>query len=249
MSNSSNIDPSSMRVLIVIPAYNEEASIVKVANNIKNAGYDYVIINDGSTDSTLEECSANNLNVLDLPRNLGIGGAVQAGHKYALRNGYDVDIQVDGDGQHDISFVPELLEEIQSGADLVIGSRFLTSSRSGFRSTLMRRMGIKWLSGLLHLLYKRHITDPTSGFRACGKKALELFSRTYPIDYPEPESIAEALNNKLTVKEVAVSMKERDGGTSSIKAFSSIYYMIKVSLAIVICSIEKTPFKIKKGEQ
>ena len=229
---------SKLKTLLVIPAYNEEDCILSVAKKIESAGYDYVIVNDGSTDSTLRICKENNLNVLDLPRNLGIGGAVQAGHKYALRNGYDVDIQVDGDGQHDISYIPLLIKEIEAGADLAIGSRFLIQTE-GFQSTTMRRIGIKWLSFMLKLLYKKSITDPTSGFRASGRRALELFSRTYPIDYPEPESIAESLNHGLTVREVSVEMKERAGGTSSIKVFSSVYYMIKVSLAIAMCRIEK----------
>lgn len=233
-----------LKAILVIPAYNEEDCIVDVAKMIESAGYDYIIVNDGSIDSTLEKCKENNLNVLDLPRNLGIGGAVQAGHKYALRNGYDVDIQVDGDGQHDISYIPKLLEEIQNGADLVIGSRFLQKTE-GFQSSFMRRVGIKWLSGLLTKLYKVRVTDPTSGFRASGKRALELFSYTYPIDYPEPESIADALNHKLLVKEVSVEMKERAGGKSSIKALSGGYYMIKVSLAILICKLENTSLRKK----
>lgn len=226
------------RVLLIIPAYNEEDCILQVVRNIEASSYDYIIINDGSTDSTLQICEENNLNFLNLSRNLGIGGAVQAGHKYALKNGYDVDIQVDGDGQHDISYVPRLLDQIANGADLVIGSRFLATT-GGFQSTFLRRVGIKWLSFLIRALYKSKITDPTSGFRASGKRAMELFSRTYPIDYPEPESIAEALNQNLNVKEVSVNMNERAGGSSSIKALSSVYYMIKVSLAIIICSMEK----------
>lgn len=235
-----------LKTLLIIPAYNEEDCIVDVAKKIESCGYDYVIVNDGSIDSTLERCNENNLNVLDLPRNLGIGGAVQAGLKYALRKGYDVGIQVDGDGQHDISYVPNLLKEIENGADLVIGSRFLEKTE-GFQSTFMRRVGIKWLSGLLGKLYRVEITDPTSGFRASGKRALELFSYTYPMDYPEPESIADALNHKLLVKEVSVEMKERAGGESSIKALSGAYYMIKVSLAILICRLENTSLRKKVG--
>ena len=236
--SKAEITQNQPKVLLVIPAYNEEDCFLQVARDIESAGYDYVIVNDGSVDSTLQICLDNNLNVLNLPRNLGIGGAVQAGHKYALRNGYDIDIQVDGDGQHDISYVPKLLHQITEGADLAIGSRFLTVTE-GFQSTLMRRIGIKWFTFLIKALYGKQVTDPTSGFRASGKRAIELFSRTYPIDYPEPESIAEALNRGLNVEEVSVSMKERAGGSSSIKALSSIYYMIKVSLAIIICSMEK----------
>lgn len=229
---------AALKVLLIIPAFNEEDCIASVVHEISLSGYDYIVVNDGSTDKTLQICLDNDFPVLDLPRNLGIGGAVQAGHKYALRNGYDVDIQVDGDGQHDILCIPALLEQIEEGADLVIGSRFIQPSE-GFQSTAIRRLGIKWLSGLIALLYKKNISDPTSGFRASGKKALELFCRTYPIDYPEPESIAEALNHKLDVRETSVSMRARAGGSSSIKALSSIYYMIKVSLAIIMCALER----------
>ena len=222
-----------MRVLLIIPAYNESKSIVRVSNEIKQQGYDYVVINDGSTDETLEVCQQNRINVIDLPENLGIGGAVQAGHLFAFRNGYDIDIQVDGDGQHDISYVPILIAGVLNGADLVIGSRFLGDSH-GFKSSFMRRVGIKWLSNLLYLLFRVRVTDPTSGFRASSKKAIELFCENYPSDYPEPESIAEALKNNLSVMEVPVYMNERTEGKSSIGIFDSVYYMIKVTLAILI---------------
>ena len=227
-----------MKILLVIPAYNEEKSIVSVADDAKKYGYDYVVVNDGSTDKTLEICKEHSLNVLDLPRNLGIGGAVQAGHKYAYRNGYDIDIQIDGDGQHDISSIPALIREIENGADLAIGSRFLEKT-DGFQSTAMRRFGIKWLSGLIYLLYRKKITDPTSGLRASGRKAQRLFCMSYPVDYPEPESIAEALNSGLTIVEAPVNMRERSEGKSSIGAVSSVYYMIKVSLAILISRFKK----------
>lgn len=227
-----------MKILLVIPAYNEEKSIISVADDAKKHGYDYVVVNDGSTDKTLEICKEHGINVLDLPRNLGIGGAVQAGHKYAYRNGYDVDIQVDGDGQHDISSIPALIREIENGADLAIGSRFLEKT-DGFQSTAMRRFGIKWLSGLIYLLYRKRVTDPTSGLRASGRKAQRLFCMSYPVDYPEPESIAEALNSGLTIAEAPVSMRERSEGKSSIGAVSSVYYMIKVSLAILISRFKK----------
>lgn len=222
-----------MRVLIVIPAYNEEASIVKVVETVRSAGYDYVVVNDGSTDSTLSVCCAHGINVLDLPQNLGIGGAVQAGHLYALEHGYDVDIQVDGDGQHDISYVPRLLEGIEAGADLVIGSRFVEPSE-GFQSTAARRAGIRWLSGCIRLVTGLTVSDVTSGFRASGRRAVELFARRYPVDYPEPESIVIAHNNGLRVVERPVVMCERQGGVSSIRALSSVYYMVKVTLAICI---------------
>lgn len=226
----------SLKVLVVIPAYNEAENIVATVKTVTDLGYDYVVVNDGSTDSTLQVCRTYNLNVLDLPQNLGIGGAVQAGHKYAQRFGYDVDIQVDGDGQHDPAFIPKLVKQIENGKDLVIGSRFLEET-DGFQSTFMRRVGITWLSFVIKAVSGHKITDPTSGFRASGKRAIDLFCKNYPIDYPEPDSIVSAIKHGLSVGEVSVLMKERQGGVSSISGFKSVYYMIKVTLAIVIASL------------
>ena len=179
---------------MIIPAYNEARNIAGVAQAVAEAGYDFIVINDGSTDDTLEVCREHDLPVLDLKQNLGIGGAVQAGHKYALENGYDVDVQFDGDGQHDIRYVPPLLDLIEQGAHLAIGSRFVERTE-GFRSSFMRRIGIRWLSGCICLFSGRRITDPTSGFRACSKRSISLFCRNYPTDYPEPESIVTAIGN------------------------------------------------------
>lgn len=226
------------KVLVVIPAYNEAENIVSTVKTVTDQGFDYVVVNDGSTDNTLAVCRESNINVLDLPQNLGIGGAVQAGHKYAQRFGYDIDIQVDGDGQHDPSFIPLLVEQIEAGADLVIGSRFLKET-DGFQSTFMRRVGITWLSLVIKAVTGKKITDPTSGFRASGRRAIDLFCKNYPIDYPEPDSIVSAMKQGLTVGEVSVLMRERQGGTSSIGGFKSIYYMIKVTLAILIAAVNK----------
>ena len=227
-----------MKTLIVIPAYNESECIVATVESVVAAGYDYVVVNDGSTDNTLQICREHGFNVLDLPENLGIGGAVQSGHKYAYRNGYDVDIQFDGDGQHDIDCVPLLLQKIEAGADLAIGSRFLVP-QDGFKSTFMRRVGIKWLSAIIKLLTGKKVTDPTSGFRATSGKALELFASDYPTDYPEPESIVTVLKQGLEVQEVQVVMHERQGGSSSIGALSAVYYMVKVTLAMLITGLGK----------
>ena len=222
-----------MRVLIVIPAYNEEDSIASVVDSVVAAGYDYVVINDGSKDDTLKVCRERGINVVNLPQNLGIGGAVQTGHLYACRHGYDVDVQIDGDGQHDISYLPRLLEKIEEGYDLVIGSRFVERT-DGFQSTALRRFGIAWLRGCIRRVSGLTVTDSTSGFRASGRRAIELFSRRYPSDYPEPESIVYAHNEGLRICEVPVAMRERQGGTSSIGVLSSVYYMVKVTLAILI---------------
>lgn len=228
-----------MRVLVIIPAYNEEEAILTTVGSVVDAGYDYVVVNDGSTDNTLELCRANGVNVLDLPSNLGIGGAVQAGHKYAQRNGYDVDVQFDGDGQHDVAYIPKLLSAIDRGIDVVVGSRFIEEPK-GFQSTLMRRIGKTWLACLIRLFVGLGVTDPTSGFRACGEKAIELYSAHYPTDYPEPESLVVATRAGLSVGEVPVVMRERQGGSSSIGFISSVYYMIKVTLAIAIAAFSKT---------
>jgi glycosyltransferase involved in cell wall biosynthesis len=222
-----------MKTLLIVPAYNESANIVEVVHTIQRAGYDYVVINDGSKDDTAKICRKEGFNFLDLSQNLGIGGAVQTGHRYAHDHGYDIDVQFDGDGQHDISYVPALIEGIEKGNDLVIGSRFLEETE-GFQSTTMRRAGIRWLSHCIHHTCGLNITDATSGFRACNRRAIDLFCGYYPSDYPEPESIVYAHKSGLNVGEVPVVMHERQGGKSSIAGLSSAYYMIKVTLAIEI---------------
>lgn len=236
---SSVEEAPSCKVLLIVPAYNEEETIAEVAATIRQAGYDFIVVNDGSADSTFEVCQRESIPILNLSSNLGIGGAVQCGHMYAREHGYDIDIQFDGDGQHDISYVPVLVEAIQDGADLVIGSRFIKAEDDDFLSTGLRRLGIRWLSATIKFMTGKRINDVTSGFRACGRRAIELFCQEYPIDYPEPESIVTALKHHLTVDEVPVKMNERQGGTSSIKALSSVYYMVKVSLAIVIQGITR----------
>lgn len=230
------MEENDLKVLVVIPAYNEEANIEKAVKSITDYGFDYVVVNDGSGDSTAEICKRNGFNYLDLKENLGIGGAVQAGHKYAYSHGYDVDIQFDGDGQHDASCIKLLVEQIEKGSDLAIGSRFLEPS-TGFKSTFMRRLGIKWLCGSIRLASGLKVTDPTSGFRATGLKALEYFCKDYPADYPEPESIVAAKKAGLTISEVQVVMHERQGGVSSINPLSSVYYMIKVTLAVFLVGL------------
>lgn len=229
-----------MRVLVIIPAYNEAASVASSVQNVIDQGFDHLVVNDGSKDQTLAICQSLGFNVLNLPRNLGIGGAVQAGHMYALEHGYDVDIQFDGDGQHDAAYLQALVDAIEQGADIAIGSRYLEDT-DGFKSTFMRRVGITWLSAWIRLFRKETITDPTSGFRACGRRAIELFCSNYPYDYPEPESIVTALGHGLTVREVPVVMHERQGGRSSISPLKGAYYMIKVTLAIAISALSNRP--------
>lgn len=228
-----------MKTLIIIPAYNEENNIINTVTKIlelNNSNIDYIVINDGSTDNTLQKLIDNQFNYLNLPTNLGIGGAVQTGYKYALNNNYDIAIQFDGDGQHNSEYINLLIQEIEAGNDLVIGSRFINNTK-GFKSTKTRRFGIKILSNLIKLCTKNKVSDPTSGFRACNKKIIKMFSLDYPYDYPEPDTIVTVIKKNFKVKEIPVIMNEREQGRSSINIIKSIYYMIKVSLSIIISSL------------
>lgn len=224
-----------MKKLIIIPAYNESANIEKTIEAIcKDAPqFDYVIINDCSTDITREICEKNHFNLVNLPINLGIGGAVQTGYRYGWKNGYDIAVQVDGDGQHDPKFLQKMADFLEiNNLDMVIGSRFI--EKEGFQSSGTRRLGIKYFTILIRLLTGTIITDPTSGLRMVNKDIMKLFAYDYPKDYPEPESVVAILRRKKRVKEIPVIMKERQGGTSSISPKKSVYYMIKVTLAILI---------------
>lgn len=224
-----------MKNLIIIPAFNEHECIKDTVEMIKREapGFDYVVVNDHSTDNTLEILRENNINHINLPANLGIGGAVQTGYLYAYENGYDTAVQVDADGQHDPKFLSMMLETMQKeNADMVIGSRFIENK--GFQSTFARRIGIVYFTKLIKMLTGAVITDPTSGLRMGNRKVIELFAKDYPRDYPEPESIVALLKRGMKVKEVPVMMRERQGGVSSINLKKSVYYMIKVSMAILI---------------
>ncbi|KAA0747471.1 glycosyltransferase family 2 protein [Bacillus sp. AY3-1] len=225
----------SKKKLIIIPAYNESTNLIHVVEDIeKNApDFDYVIINDCSKDDTEQICKDNNFNYVSLPINLGIGGGMQTGYKYAQRQGYDVAVQFDGDGQHDAAYLGALLQEMEeTGADMVIGSRFI--NKEGFQSSFTRRLGIRFFEKLIRIVSGKRITDATSGFRMVNNKIINEFCEYYPKDYPEPESIVAVLRNNYQVKEVPVLMRERIGGTSSIVNYKAIYYMIKVTLAISI---------------
>ena len=224
-----------MKKIIIIPAYNEEENIERTVNAIQKSaqGFDYVIINDCSTDNTRKICEEKEFNIVNLPINLGIGGAVQTGYKYAYVNGYDVAVQVDGDGQHDPEFLNTMADYlIEHQVDMVIGSRFI--EKKGFQSSITRRMGIQFFSKLIKVLTGKKITDPTSGLRMIGRNVMEIFSEDYPRDYPEPESIVAVLRKNMKIEEIPVVMLERQGGVSSISPKKSIYYMIKVTLAILI---------------
>lgn len=229
-----------MKKLIIIPAYNEAENIVKTVEQIKAKApdFDYIIINDCSIDKTLSICREHNYNVINLPINLGIGGAVQTGYLYAYENDYDLAVQVDGDGQHDPEFLKEMSKFFKnSNVDMVIGSRFI--EKNGFQSSKIRRIGISFFSILIKLLTGKVITDPTSGLRMVGKKGIELFARDYPKDYPEPETIVAMLKRNCNIIEIPVIMREREGGVSSISMKKSVYYMVKVTMAILIEKIRK----------
>jgi glycosyltransferase involved in cell wall biosynthesis len=222
-------------VLVIVPAYNEQDNLPQLVDKLRQVEpkVDILIINDRSQDETVRICSQLGVNTIHLPCNLGIGGAVQTGYKYAQLYGYEYAVQVDGDGQHDPKYISNILRPLmEQEADLVIGSRYI--NKVGFQSSAMRRVGIKYFSLLINLLIQQKVTDPTSGFRACNAKVIDLFSRYYPADYPEPESIVFIKRNGYKIVEVPVVMQERLGGTSSIKSFRTLYYMIKVSLAILI---------------
>ncbi len=231
-----------MRVIIIIPAFNESENIKRVVNDIKkeNTNWDILVVNDCSLDNTSAIAkSTKQAFVLDLPFNLGIGGAVQAGFKYAKTHNYDIAIKYDGDGQHLPDEIKTLLNVLsENNVDVVIGSRFL-EKHDGFKSTLMRRVGIKIFQILNSMLIKQKITDNTSGFIAFNKKVISFFAEHYPTDYPEPESIINLKKNGFVIKEVFVKMQHRQGGKSSISGLKSIYYMFKVILAIIMGSMRK----------
>ncbi len=229
-----------MKILVIIPAYNEEDSILDTVSGLKklHPEADVVVINDCSTDRTEQILTENGIRHVRLPVNLGIGGAMQCGYRYACLGRYDVAVQMDGDGQHPAEELDKLLAPILDGsADLSIGSRFVTGE--GFQSSVMRRAGIRFLSFLIRLRTGQRILDVTSGYRAVNLHYATLFSREYAQDYPEPESLVLAARAGGRITEVPVQMRERQGGVSSISFLRSIYYMIKVSLAILSCNAPK----------
>lgn len=230
------------RIAVVIPAYNEEAAIADVVRSVHAAAQETglplwpVVVNDCSKDSTADIIAGLECTALNLPVNLGIGGAVQTGYKYALRNDFTHGVQIDGDGQHPPVEIAKIYTHMQQqGLDVVIGSRFIEGS--GFQSTFMRRLGIKYFKFLNRLLLGVTVYDNTSGMRLLGVKALELVNDYYPDEYPEPESLVFFVKNGLKVGERQVEMRERQGGVSSISGFGAVYYMFKVSLAIVFTHI------------
>jgi glycosyltransferase involved in cell wall biosynthesis len=235
--------------LAVVPAYNESATVSRVVRELRGAvpDFDVLVIDDGSTDATSAAAEAAGARVIKLPFNLGIGGAVQAGFVFALENGYERMVQVDGDGQHlptEIATLRRTMDD-DPGVDMVCGSRFLTDS--GYLAPISRRTGIHIFAFLLSRFIGQPVTDPTSGFRLYNRRAIALFARDYPHDYPEVEAVLMVHHHQLRMQEASVKMLERGGGVSSIRSGKSAYYMVKVLLAIFVGLVRKRPV-VKPGD-
>ena len=239
------------RHLAIVPAYNEAAAIGATVADLREHApdFDVLVVDDGSTDETSAQARSAGAVVIRHPFNLGIGGAVQSGYQYALEHDYDVAVQVDGDGQHDARHVHELLAHLRAnpGLNMVTGSRFVHSEGDGYRSSAPRRLGIRLFGRILSLLVGRRVSDPTSGFRMVERRGIELFARDYPHDYPEVEAVLLLHFHKLRGDELPVRMRARTTGVSSINPTRSIYYMIKVLLAIVIGLMRARP-NVESGD-
>jgi glycosyltransferase involved in cell wall biosynthesis len=234
--------PEALRRLAIVPAYNEQATIAEVVSEIRDFDPDIevLVVDDGSSDATAECADAAGARVLRLRLNLGIGGAVQAGYMYALERGYDVAVQIDGDGQHDARELRALLEPVVSGrADLAIGTRF--AGPRSYRASRTRRIGIGMFAALVSLRVRQRMTDTTSGFRAVNRRGIRLFAVDYPHDYPEVEAVVTAARGNLRVCEVPVLMRPRTAGRSSITAVRSFYYVVKVLLALFVGLFPRRP--------
>ena len=228
---------AALRRLAIVPALNEEETVGRVIDEIRafDAGFEIVVVDDGSADRTADVARGRGAHVLRLPFNLGIGGAVQAGYRYAHEHGFDLAVQVDGDGQHDPSQLRGILEPVLADeADMVVGSRF--AGGGDYRAPRLRRLGIRIFARTVSWVVGQRVTDTTSGFRAVNRRGIALFATDYPHDYPEVEATILVHKHRLRLKEVPVAMRmrERAGGSSSITALRSIYYMLRVSLALFV---------------
>jgi glycosyltransferase involved in cell wall biosynthesis len=234
-----DVDPRlrELRRVAIVPALNEERTVARVIDELRafDGGLDVVVVDDGSVDGTARVARSKGARVLRLPFNLGIGGAVQTGFRYAFENGYDLAVRVDGDGQHDPAQLARVIAPVLSGqADIAVGSRFADVGGVGYRSSRTRRVGIRLLAWIVSRIVGQRVTDATSGFQALNREGIALFARDYPHDYPEVEATVMVFRHRLRMLEVPVEMRERGGGRSSITALRSIYYMVKVLLAIFV---------------
>jgi glycosyltransferase involved in cell wall biosynthesis len=226
---------ATVKRIAIVPAFNEERNVGRVLDELRaiDPGLDVVVVSDGSTDRTAEVASARGAYVIRLPFNLGIGGAVQTGFRYAWEEGYELAVRLDGDGQHDPGELRVLVAPVVAGeADLAVGSRFVAGG--GYRSSAARRIGIRILARVVSLIARRRLTDTTSGFQACNRRAISLYAADLPLDYPEVEGMVMAIKHRIRLVEVPVTMREREHGRSSIGALASIYYMIKILLALFV---------------
>jgi glycosyltransferase involved in cell wall biosynthesis len=242
---------TDLRKLAIVPAYNEAGMVARVVRDIRREapGFDVLVVDDGSVDQTAVEAADEGATVISHPYNLGIGGAVQSGYKFALRHGYDVAVQVDGDGQHKPEYLPAMVEALHTGdakADMVYGSRYLGDP--GYKVPLGRRAGNWIFSVVLSALTRQRITDPTSGFRMTNRRGIELFARDYPHDYPEVEAILMLHAHHLRIHEVHVRMNARGFGQSSIDYPRSAYYMVKVMLALFVGLFRRRPTPVEAEE-
>jgi len=241
---------STSKLLVIVPAYNEQSTIdeviEKIHQNVQNA--DVLVVNDGSSDNTSQAANKKGAMVLDLPFNLGIGAAMQAGYKFAYKMGYDIAVQCDADGQHRPGQINNRLDTlVNDKVDMVVGSRFIKKKR--FKSEFFRWLGILIFCRVLSFIIGQKLTDPTSGFRAVNKQVIKSFSHFYPADYPEPEALVLLHRQNFKIKEIAVNMNSRKGGNSSITGLKPFYYMIKVLLAIFIDLCKNYSFKDEGGDQ
>jgi len=239
-----------VRAIALVPAWNEEGTIATVIAELRafDSELEILVIDDGSHDRTAEVARRSGARVLRLPFNLGIGGAVQTGFRYAFENGFELAVRVDGDGQHDPSQLAAVVEPVIRGeTDIAVGSRYLGARSDGYRSSATRRVGIRLLARVVSLLTRQRITDPTSGFQALNRKAIMLFAADYPHDYPEVEAIVLVERHRLRLIEVPIAMRPRTAGRSSIRTLSSVYYMVKVLLALFVGSFRRysTPLEEK----
>jgi glycosyltransferase involved in cell wall biosynthesis len=233
------------KALAIVPAYNEAGAITGTIDDLRRhaSEFDVLIVDDGSTDDTAVLARRAGARVLRLPFNLGIGGAMQCGYQYALEQAYDVAVQVDGDGQHDARCLPIMLDHLRTHPELnmVTGSRFLAGEGDGYRSSASRRLGIRLFGRILSWVVGRPVTDPTSGLRMTDRHGIELFARDYPHDYPEVEAVLLLHHHRLTSEEFPVKMRPRTSGVSSINATRSLYYMVKVLLAVFVGLLRRRP--------